>query len=447
MGIRRGLEVFRGYRVPHLRIIEHRRWWFMLSGFFVLVSVIGLLVRGLTLSIDFEGGALIKYPDRSGATVAEVRGVLAKYGRGDAEIQIVNGNEVSIRTGTLSAQGLGGTPSTTPAASPTRAASPSPALQSPTVAGKARTPSITPAASPSPTPESVPVPETQRTPMLADLAKQAGISVNEISITDVGPTWGAQISSKALKGLVIFLVLVTVYIAFRFEWKMAVSAQTALIHDIIITVGIYALVGREVTPATVIAFLTILGYSLYDTVVIFDKVKENTESAALVARDTYAGVVNMSLNQTLMRSVNTSLVVLLPIASLLLFGGDTLKDFAFALFIGVTSGTYSSIFVASPVLVVLKERERKYRQLRDRREGRAINGSKDRVSRAASKSAARARKRSPELSEEELARELEAAGVVKPARAQPSSAPRAKTGGKGSGGSKKRTTAKQRRRR
>jgi len=424
MGIRRGLEVFRGYRVPHLRIIEHRRWWFMLSGFFVLLSVVGLLARGLTLSIDFEGGALIKYPDHSGATVAEVRGVLAKYGRGDAEIQIVNGNEVSIRTGTLSAQGLGATPSTTPAASP------SPTLQSPAVTGKARTPSTTPAASPSPTPES-PTPGTARTPMLADLAKQAGISVNEINITDVGPTWGAQISSKALKGLVIFLVLVTVYIAFRFEWKMAVSAQTALIHDIIITVGIYALVGREVTPATVIAFLTILGYSLYDTVVIFDKVKENTESTALVARDTYAGVVNISL------------VVLLPIASLLLFGGDTLKDFAFALFIGVTSGTYSSIFVASPLLAVTKERERKYRQLRDRREGRATSGSKDRVSRAA----ARARKRSPELSEEELARELEAAGVVKPARQQTSSAPRAKTGGKGSGGSKKRTTAKQRRRR
>jgi preprotein translocase subunit SecF len=148
---------------------------------------------------------------------------------------------------------------------------------------------------------------------------------------------------------------------------MAASAQVALLHDLVITAGIYALVGRTVSPATVIAILTILGYSLYDTVVIFDKVRENTgESLAAVSRDTYSGVVNTSLNQVLMRSVNTSLVVLLPILSLLLFGGATLKDFAFALFVGVGSGTYSSIFVASPILAVLKEREPKYQQIRAR---------------------------------------------------------------------------------
>src|SRR6185437_14866817 len=130
-------------------------------------------------------------------------------------------------------------------------------------------------------------------------------------------------------------------------------------------------VGREVTPETVIAILTILGYSLYDTVVIFDKIKENTESAAMIARDTYSGVVNISLNQTLMRSVNTSLVVLLPIGSLLLFGGQTLKDFAFALFVGVTSGAYSSIFVASPALALLKESEPRYQQIRMRAQARA----------------------------------------------------------------------------
>jgi preprotein translocase subunit SecF len=152
---------------------------------------------------------------------------------------------------------------------------------------------------------------------------------------------------------------------------MALSAQTALLHDLIITAGIYALVGRTVTPATVIAILTILGYSLYDTVVIFDKVKENTESLALVTRETYSGVVNLSLNQVLMRSVNTSLVVLLPILSLLLFGGSTLKDFAFALFVGVASGTYSSIFVASPMLALLKEREPKFRNIAARASQRA----------------------------------------------------------------------------
>jgi preprotein translocase subunit SecF len=204
----------------------------------------------------------------------------------------------------------------------------------------------------------------ERARLLSQLGHQAGIPTDEIVINDVGPTWGAQISKKALQGLIIFLILVTLYISFRFEWKMAGSALTALAHDLIITGGIYALVGREVTPETVIAILTILGYSLYDTVVIFDRVKENTESLALVARDGYSGVVNLSLNETLMRSVNTSLVVLLPILALLLFGGSTLKDFAFALFIGVASGAYSSIFIAAPMLALLKEREPRYAQIR-----------------------------------------------------------------------------------
>ena len=194
---------------------------------------------------------------------------------------------------------------------------------------------------------------TDRSALLTDLADQAGISVDDINILDVGPTWGGQISNKALQGLVVFLVLVSAYIAFRFEWKMALSAQVALLHDILVTVGVYSLTGTEVTPATIIAVLTILGYSLYDTVVIFDKVKENTESVGLVAREGYAGVVNISLNETLMRSVNTSLVVLFPVLSLLLFGGEVLKSFAFALSIGVVSGTYSSIFVASPLLSLL----------------------------------------------------------------------------------------------
>jgi preprotein translocase subunit SecF len=200
----------------------------------------------------------------------------------------------------------------------------------------------------------------------AALARTAGISVNEISEQDVGPTWGSTISRKMFTGLVIFLILVTLYITLRFELKMAAGALAAMVHDIVITAGIYALVGREVTPETVIAFLTILGYSLYDTVVIYDKIKENAESAAAVARDTYSGVVNNSLNQVFMRSVNTSLVVLLPIGALLFFGGDTLKDFAFALFVGVVTGAYSSIFIAAPVLALVKEREPRYQQIRAR---------------------------------------------------------------------------------
>jgi preprotein translocase subunit SecF len=164
---------------------------------------------------------------------------------------------------------------------------------------------------------------------------------------------------------------IALYIAFRFEWKMAIGAMIALVHDLLITAGVYALVGREVTPETVIAILTILGFSLYDTVVIYDKIKENTESTALVARLGYDGVVDLSLNQTIMRSVNTSLVVLLPILSLLLFGGSTLKDFAFAMFIGVAIGAYSSIFIAAPVLTILKGREKRYRDIELRRAARS----------------------------------------------------------------------------
>lgn len=376
-------DVFRGYRVPHLGIIQNRRRWFMTSGILVAICLLSLFTKELTLSLEFEGGALLKYPNQAGLAVADVQGTLAKYGRGDAEVQIIDGTDVSIRTSSLTDLG------------------------------------------------------DQRTPLLGELAQQAGIQTDEINTTDVGPTWGRQISSKALQGLVIFLVLVSLYIAFRFEWKMAIAAMVALFHDIIITLGVYSLTAREVTPATVIALLTILGYSLYDTVVIFDKVQENTASTSLVARESYAGVVNMSLNQTLMRSVNTSLVVLLPILSLLLFGGDTLKNFAFALFVGVASGTYSSVFVAAPVLVTLKEREPKYRALRERRKSKA----------AAEKAGTAPAKGEMD---EDVARELEAAGVVK---RQASSTPsgtsaKEKPVGKGSGGSKnKKKSAKQRRRR
>jgi preprotein translocase subunit SecF len=258
------------------------------------------------------------------------------------------------------------------------------------------------------------------------LATAAGISVDQINEQDVGPTWGKTISRKMIIGLVVFLILVTLYISIRFEPKMAVGALVALTHDLIITAGVYALVGREVTPETVIAILTILGYSLYDTVVIFDKVKENAESAALVAKETYSGVVNISLNQTFMRSVNTSLVVLLPIGSLLLFGGQTLKDFAFALFVGVASGTYSSIFVAAPVLALLKEREPRFQQARARAEARASRPGLRAVpaSRPAAGGAARA-----ELEPAATGAAARTSGGSGQARARPAgSAPRKKKG-------------------
>ncbi len=327
MNLRHGFQVFRGHEVPRFRLIEHKTWWFALSGFFIALSITGLAWKGLNFSIDFTGGTQVSFPDKSGATSDMYLSTLRDFGIQDAVVEITSGTAdckpcVQIRS-KESFTDLGAR------------------------AGDLR----------------------------RALAGDAGIAPSQIgNEQEVSSTWGSAITRKAIIGLIVFLLAVTIYISFRFEWKMAVSALTALLHDLIITAGIYALVGRQVTPETVIAILTILGYSLYDTVVIFDKVKENTETGVMVARDTYSGVVNTSLNQTLMRSVNTSLVVLLPIAALLLFGGETLKDFAFALFVGVASGTYSSIFLAAPMLALLKEREPRFQQIRlqaQRRETRA----------------------------------------------------------------------------
>jgi preprotein translocase subunit SecF len=315
VSFRRGMRLFRGQEEFHLDIVGHRRWWFVISGALIVISIVGLFTPGLNLGIDFTGGALLEYPNRSGVSAEAVKSEVARLGQGDAVIQLVEGDLVSVRTGSLGAD---------------------------------------------------------RAEVLEALADQAGIETNDISVTDIGPKWGQQISAKALQGLLIFLVLVSIYIAFRFEWKMALAALVALFHDLVITAGIYALTGFEVTPETVIAILTILGYSLYDTVVVFDKVEENTESLSLVARETYAGAVNVSLNQVLMRSLNTSLVVLLPVGALMLFGGETLQSFAFALFVGLVLGAYSSVFVASPVLAVLKEREPKLAEIRARAARRSI---------------------------------------------------------------------------
>lgn len=200
-----------------------------------------------------------------------------------------------------------------------------------------------------------------------------------ISTTVVGPSWGNEITNKARNALVVFFLAIATYLAIRFEWRMAVAALSAVVHDILVTIGVYALTGLEVTPASVIAFLTILGYSLYDTVVVFDRVDENAKALASTGRATYSDVVNLSMNQTLMRSLNTSLVAILPILSVLVIGtfvlgATTLRDFGMALFIGLVTGAYSSVFIASPLLAWLKEREPRYRQLRARLEQRGGAG-------------------------------------------------------------------------
>lgn len=363
MSLREAVSTFRGHRTPHMGIVGRKKVWFLLSAILILLSLGGLFIRQLNLSLEFEGGAELRFPNRASLSVEEVRDVLRDFGRNDSEIQEVGAGDITVTTRTLGDLG------------------------------------------------------DRRQELLSSLAEAAGISPDEINITDVGPTFGAQIASKALRALIIFLVLVTVYLALRFEWKMAMAAQVALVHDLLITAGIYALVGREVTPATVIALLTTLGYSLYDTVVIFDRVKENTESMAAVARDTYSGVVNTSLNEVFMRSVNTSLSTLLPIMALLLFGGDTLKDFAFALFVGGATGAYSSIFLAAPLFAVMKEREPRIAQLRSRATARATARSARPVMRPSGRPAAQPPSRPAALqpvpgspsSGEETGRKLEAA--------------------------------------
>jgi len=204
------------------------------------------------------------------------------------------------------------------------------------------------------------------------LAKYAGVTNNDVSISTVGPTWGHEVSKKAIQALIYFFILLALYLSIRFEFKMAAAAIIAVIHDIIFTIGVYALFHFEVTPATITAFLTILGFSLYDTVVVFDKVRENQKRMTATGRTTYGEMVNRSLNQVLMRSLSTSFVALMPVLSLLVvgtgvFGAKSLEDFALALAAGLFIGSYSSIFVAAPLLAWWKEREPQYRALAQRR--------------------------------------------------------------------------------
>jgi preprotein translocase subunit SecF len=200
------------------------------------------------------------------------------------------------------------------------------------------------------------------------LADAAGIEEQAVSSSSVSSTWGSSITKKAIRALVVFLVLVAIFIAWRFEWRMAVAAIVAMVHDVLISVGVYSVFGFEVTPGTVVAFLTILGFSLYDTIVVFDKVKEN-ESRYSSSRVPYADIMNVSMNQTLMRSLNTSIAAVLPVLSLLIIGSGimgavALREFSLALLVGLITGSYSSIFVATPLLAILKERMAKFLPLR-----------------------------------------------------------------------------------
>jgi preprotein translocase subunit SecF len=279
----------------------------IVSAVLVVLSLVLLIVRPLNFSIDFTGGTVVVASNEADVPIGEVRSAMSGVGLGGARVQLTGEGFIRVQTEALE-----------------------PGLQD---------------------------------DLIVAVADVAGVSVNEVTVSAVGPTFGAEVTRRALEAMLIFLVVVSLYITWRFEWKMALAALAALFHDLIITGGIFAAFQFVVSPATVVAVLTIMGYSLYDTVVVFDKINENVEE--MQDRYTYTEIVNISMNQVLMRSINTSLTSLLPVGSLLLigslaFGAETLEEFALALFIGIALGTYSSIFVAAPLLAMWKEREEEW---------------------------------------------------------------------------------------
>ena len=296
----------------------------VVSAVLVALSILLMIVRPFNLSIDFTGGVIVVVPNSVGATVEEVRADLREVGYADARVQLTGEDDDQFI--------------------------------------QVQTEALDPA---------------EQDQLVRAVADAGGADIDEVNVSAVGPTFGAEVTRRAIQALVVFLIVVSLFIAWRFEWKMALAALAALFHDLIIAGGIYAAIGFQVTPSTIIAVLTILGYSLYDTVVVFDKVTENVVFAE--NRTTYTSIINLSMNQVLMRSINTSLTSLLPVGSLLVvgflaIGAETLREFALALFIGIALGTYSSLFVAAPLLARWKETEPEWERRRKRAEKAAGDG-------------------------------------------------------------------------
>ena len=308
-----------GARLHHGEIgydfIKNRKIWYGISVLVTITAIVGLAVRGLHMGIEFQGGAVFTTPKNMSVSVATAERYAEDASGHDAIVQKLGDGSMRIQ-----------------------------------VAGI----------------------DTGASDRIKDtLAQDLEVDAEQINAELVGPSWGEQIANKAWQGLGIFMVLMVIYLAIAFEWRMAVAAFIALIHDITITVGIYALVGFEVTPGTVIGLLTILGYSLYDTVVVFDSLKEQTKDITKQTRWTYSEVANRSINSTLVRSVNTTVVALLPVAGLLFIGGGVLgagmlNDISLSLFVGLAAGAYSSIFIATPLVADLKERDPAMKALKKR---------------------------------------------------------------------------------
>ena len=291
--------------------VGNRKRWYIISAVLLILSVGILLIRGLNLGVEFQGGAVYTVPN--------------------ATCSVVDAREAAAGV-------LGSSPTVTE-----------------TGAGLIRV-------------QTEPLDQATNLAVVQTLATACAVPAESIGAQVVGPTWGAEITSKAIQALVVFLILVTIFLSIYFEWRMAAAALVALVHDVVITVGIYALTGLQVTPATVIGVLTILGYSLYDTVVVFDKVKEDTRGITAQSMVTYGEAANLAVNQTLIRSINTSITSMLPVLAIIvvgagILGAGTLLDLAVALAIGIAIGTYSSLFVAPPFLVQIKEKQPQIKSL------------------------------------------------------------------------------------
>lgn len=300
--------------------VGKRKIWYLMSLLIVLVAAAGVFVRGINLGIEFEGGAKFTVP--STTSVENARNIVKGAGIETALIVSVGNERLEIQT--------------------------------------------------------PPLDQDQIENFISKISTDFKVEKSTITTQSVGPSWGADITRQALIGLGVFLLLVILFLTIYFEIRMAMAAIVALLHDLLITIGVYAITGFEVTPATVIGVLTILGYSLYDTVVVFDKVKENTRGILAQSRLNYQEAANLALNQTLIRSINTSIVALLPVAAILIVGvgilqAGTLKDLALALFVGIAAGTYSSVFIATPLLVQLKENQPEIISLKNRVHARRAN--------------------------------------------------------------------------
>jgi preprotein translocase subunit SecF len=307
-----------------IRFVGGLKRWALISGAVIVLGLLSLWQRGLNLGIDFKGGIVWEVP-AGDVSVSEAEDALADNGLDGLTIQTLTAqDEVRLRI------------------------------------------------------EAAPIDDTAKVQgVTRELAELTGSHIEDVSLNAVGPSWGEEISRKAVRALIVFLILITIYITLRFELRMAIPTLVALIHDVLFTLGVYSIAGFEVTPATVIAVLTILGFSIYDGIVVFDKVDENTKLVGTTHSLSYSDMIDLSLNQVLMRSLNTSITALLPVASLLILGSyilgaTTLQEFALALLIGLFAGAYSSLFIASPMLAVLKEREPKYRDIRRRLEGKPV---------------------------------------------------------------------------